>query len=451
MGARGTGGRSHGHHSERWMSKAIAGYLTKRSVHEQYPLAKEHGTDLAAVIVIPVLAESNRLFHTLRDLAANPAHPLRHTLILCVVNNRSPEMAGAADCADNQNCLKLLSDFAGQHPELRLNWINAASPGQELGPKEGVGLARKIGLDWGAKLLCDGGKVHSPLISLDADTRVPTTYLGAIYDHFQDASSWAAVVEYAHPTEGDGDETRAILAYELFLRYQEMALYGAGSPYHYPAIGSTMICTPTAYAAAGGMNRRQAGEDFYFLQQLAKTGRVTRLRDTVIAPSSRGSHRVPFGTGRKVNAFSVDQDDAYLTYDPVSYDRLGRWIRTAEGGLDDSGKSLLAKAYVIEEALGEFLQQQKFVDAWDRIRSQGRAEKHRLRQFHEYFDGFRTLKLTHYLRDNTFPRVDLFEALATVAQRQQVALEDLVGPHTREDLDGQRAILRKLRDWRPGG
>ena len=257
------------------------------------------------------------------------------------------------------------------------------------------------------------------------------------------------MVDYAHPIEGDGDETRAILAYELFLRYQEMALYGAGSPYHYPAIGSTMICTPAAYAAAGGMNRRQAGEDFYFLQQLYKTGHVDRIRNGVIAPASRGSHRVPFGTGRKVNAFSVDQDDAYLTYDPVSYDRLGQWIRTAESGLDDSGESLLAKAYAIEEALGDFLQQQTFVAAWDRIRGQGRDKKQRLRQFHEYFDGFRTLKLTHYLRDNRFPRVDLFEALGTVAGQQGLAVEVPMGPTTREDLDGQRAILKTLRDWRP--
>ena len=35
-----------------------------------------------------------------------------------------------------------------------------------------------------------------------------------------------------------------------------------------------MTCTAKSYVATGGMNRRMAGEDFYFLQKLAKTDGV---------------------------------------------------------------------------------------------------------------------------------------------------------------------------------
>jgi len=400
-------------------------------------------------VALPVLAESDRLFLTLGDLAANGPALLAKTLVLCVVNNRAPEFAGEADCADNQRTLAMLADFASTHPLLRLSWVDAASPGCELGPKEGVGLARKIGLDWALQCLRDVGAAGGPLICLDGDTRVAPDYLAAIHRFFSDESRWAAVVDYAHPLAGDGEESRAILAYELFLRYQELALHYGGSPYYYPAIGSTMICTGAAYAAAGGMNRRQAGEDFYFLQQLAKTGRVDRIREAVVAPASRPSHRVPFGTGRKVGAFAGDEDDAYLTYDPRIYDVLRRWLQGAGDRLEGDGAELMALARAIEPELARFLEAQGFAAACDRLRAQGKTPAQRLRQFHEWFDAFRTLKLTHHLRDHGYPRRDLFECLGGILERKGLHPPLKLEEALRHDLGAQRRLVDYLRAWRP--
>lgn len=432
------------------MRDPITAYLNKRAVHRQWPATPVNGVDVDTVVAIPVLAESARLFQTLSDLAQQDPARLQRTVVVCVVNNRAPAAAGTADCDDNQQTLARLPDFAAAHPELRLAWVDAASPGRELGPKDGVGLARKIGLDWGVQWLHDRDNAEGVLVCLDADTRVPPAYLAAIHDFFTDSARWAAIVDYAHPVDGpDTDETRAILAYELFLRYQELALHHAGSPYHYPAIGSTMICTAKAYTAVGGMNRRQAGEDFYFLQQLAKTGTVERIRATAICPASRPSHRVPFGTGRKVGAFPGDPDDAYRTYDPDTYRILRAWLETATSQLEADGDTLVHAAQSIHPELGRFLVEQGFADAWDRMGKQGRTETRRLQQFHEWFDAFRTLKLTHHLRDRGYPRRDLFEALGTVMDWQGVAAPVQVDAGLRHDLDGQRALLATLRAWRP--
>ncbi len=432
------------------MSKAVTTYLRKRAVHEQCPLSSPPGEGVEMVVVIPVLAESERLFLTLGDLAENDAALLVKTLVICVVNNRAPEFAGEADCADNQHTLARLSEFASAHPPLRLAWADAASPGKELGSKEGVGLARKIGLDWGLYVLSNNNAPHGPLISLDADTRVAPNYLAVIHGFFAAKPRWAAVVDYAHPVAGACDETRAILAYELFLRYQELALHFAASPYHYPAIGSTMVCTGEAYAAAGGMNRRQAGEDFYFLQQLTKTGWVERIWDTTVVPASRPSHRVPFGTGRKVGAFSRDEDEAYLIYHPATYDILGQWLRLARRDLLDlEGGALQGLAAGIDVELGRFLGEQKFASAWDKIRTQCKTSEQRSRQFHGWFDGFRTLKLTHHLRDKGYPRQNLFEALGVIMERHGIEAGEELKAALRHDLDAQRRVLTMLRRWRP--
>lgn len=426
-------------------------YLRKRAMHREWPWISGNlrVAGLTQAVVIPVLAESANLFHTLGDLAANPSELLEKTLVLCVVNNREPERAGAGDCEDNQRVLDSLPDFAAAHPSLRMAWIDAASEGRELGPKDGVGLARKIGLDWALGILWESQTTtNGTLISLDADTRVPSDYLGAIAGFFQSPARWAAVVDYAHPVDGPDEEVRAILSYELFLRYQELAWRFAESPYAYPAIGSTMICTCEAYVASGGMNRRQAGEDFYFLQQLAKTGRVDRIRDTVVCPSGRASHRVPFGTGRKVGSFPGDEDDAYLTYHPETWRILRDWLRSVQSDLDGSGDLLIARANAIAPELSAWLQAQEFSAAWERILQHARSPQQRQRQFHSWFDAFRTLMLTHHLRDHGYPRQNLFEALGVVMTWQGIAAPVVVDADLRDNVPDQRALLKTLREWR---
>jgi hypothetical protein len=433
------------------MKDAALTYLQKRSMHRAWPWIEGdlRAEGLMQAVVIPVLAESANLFHTLADLAANPPALLEKTLVLCVVNNRTPDRAAEGDVADNERTLEALPDFAATHPALRLAWIDAATEGQELGPKDGVGLARKIGLDWALGILRESMATdNGTLISLDADTRVSPNYLAAIHDFLQEDARWAAVVDYAHPVDGPEEEVRAILSYELFLRYQEIAWHHAGSPYAYPAIGSTMICTSEAYVASGGMNRRQAGEDFYFLQQLAKTGRVDRIRDTVVVPSDRASHRVPFGTGRKVGHFASDEDDAYLSYHAETWNILRAWLRIVEGHFDDTGAQLLARAAEIEKELAAWLIAEDFEAAWDRIRSHSKNPAQRRRQFHGWFDAFRTLMLTHHLRDNGFPRQDLFDALGAVMAWQGITAPVTISAELRKDVAGQRALLATLRGWR---
>lgn len=429
----------------------IARYLGKRAAHPAWLPA--HGHDqpdgLAGAVVIPALAEYDRLFDTLRDLAKCGPAPLARTLVLCVINNRAPGIARDTDIADNQRTLRALPDFAAAHPELRLAWIDAASPGRELGPREGVGLARKIGLDAALERLHAAGRPAAPLICLDADTRVDANYLEVLYAFFEGPARWGAAMAYAHPDDGAPETARPILSYELYLRYQELAWGYAGSPYAYPAIGSAMACTARAYAASGGMNRRQAGEDFYFLQQLAKTGEIGRIWETTVRPSGRPSHRVPFGTGRKVGAFAADPDDAYRTYHPETFQVLRAWLESAPGALAEPGAVLMERAARISPELAHFLAAQGLEAAWDNILRQGGGAGQRLRQFHQWFDAFRTLKLVHHLRDHGFPRQDLFEAIGRIAHWRRIQLPVTCRAEMRDDLDAQRALLGRLRAWRP--
>jgi hypothetical protein len=76
------------------------------------------------------------------------------------------------------------------------------------------------------------------------------------------------------------------------------------------------------YALQGGMNRRQAGEDFYFIQKMISGGGYFSLNTTTVYPSSRTSSRVPFGTGAAMIKLCENADSQFMTYNPAAFKDL---------------------------------------------------------------------------------------------------------------------------------
>jgi hypothetical protein len=422
------------------MNRTVDRYLQKRTLNDRWPLTGALGGDCRSVVVIPALGEFPGILDTLEDLSRCPGSD--GTIVIVVINNRSAAEASAADIAANQQTLAALQ--AWDQRQLRVAWIDASSSGRELPPKEGVGLARKIGLDWGLQILAAQDRLQAPLICLDGDTRVDETYLEAIHSFFEQPR-WAAVLPYAHPVTGDASEQAAILCYEFFLRYHALQLTWAASPYGYHAIGSAMACTAQAYAAIAGMNRRQAGEDFYFLQQLAKTGAVEAVSGTIVRPSGRASHRVPFGTGRRVQRFLDGGEDEYLLYHPDSYAVLCAWLVIASAHQGRDSTSMLSAAGAIHGELQSFLVSQDFAQVWDRLSDQAASDEALTAQFHRWFDGLRTVQCIHHLRDTLWPDMRMFCAVDVLLQRlQETAVVELDNELV-TDLPRQKELLQQLR------
>jgi hypothetical protein len=312
---------------------------------------------------------------------------------------------------------KIHVDIATQMVDRLAGIIAGDMEGFEIPDRDGVGLARKIGLDRALSVL-DMDRGHpSFLVCLDADSRVDPGYLSAAGAFFARGDAPGAVIEFAHQEAEDPVLQEAILRYELFLRAYVLGLRWAGSPYAFHTVGSTIACTGEAYAAVRGMSRRRAGEDFYFLNKLAKLGPVGRIGGTVVRPSPRPSLRVPFGTGRRMaRVLSGEESAAGSLYAPEIFRILREWIRLAEESPDRPGDARLAEARRIHPALGRFLEEQAFPGAWEKIRRQAPGPAHLRRQFHGWFDAFRTLRAVHALRDGGLPNVPLLEGVERLLQ-----------------------------------
>ena len=411
----------------------IATYLSKRAAIEPWMINEVPSRSFYGAVVIPSLAEAANLPHTLESLSQNPADLLDRFLIMIVVNQRVD--ASTTETADNLKTLEMLPFWKEQFGLHNLFWIDAASSGKELPPKQGVGLARKIGLDMALSLL-DYRDNDPLLICLDADTLVQPDYLPAITEHFAGTAAGGASIPYRHRPASDQAGQSAIDRYELFLRAYVFGMELAGSPYAFHTVGSAMACRASAYVASGGMNQRLAGEDFYFLQQLHKTSYVAQLTGTAVHPSPRSSHRVPFGTGRAVGDMLEDGEQRLLFYQPVVFSIVAEWLAYVTKNSDADALSLLNGAELISPVLHEFLEQAGFIVSWDNLKKNNRENKKLMTAFHGWFDAFRTMRLIHELSDKVYPRITPEEAVAPLLERAGHVVPYMIS----EQLD----LLRRL-------
>ena len=150
-----------------------------------------------------------------------------------------------------------------------------------------------------------------------------------------------------------------IAHYELYLRYYLLGLRYARFPHAYHTVGSSMAVRAWAYAKQGGMNRRQAGEDFYFLNKIIALGGFTELCGTTVVPSARRSHRVPFGTGRAMTEWLAGIDRYQRVFSPELFEEL-RAVFSAIPDWFDDPREPVALLEELPPGIAEYLSQQNF-------------------------------------------------------------------------------------------
>ena len=402
-------------------------YLSKYSI-KGIELVWNPDDKITSAVVVPAIQEYENIKKLLLSLIKNDSKYFSNTLIIFVINNLPYSNLLVKE--DNKKSLALFKNIIDKVPKdkfiekildsgLNIGYIDASSPGRELTEKEGgVGLARKIGLDEAIKIFnyekTDREKL---LICLDADCTVKENYITEIHKCFYEKKVKAISINFEHILNQFNNDNSAIICYETFLRYYVMGLRYAGSYYAFHTIGSAMGCDHETYIKAEGMNKKKAAEDFYFLEKISKHTQIHNLKTTTVYPSGRKSWRVPFGTGQRVTRFHAKTHEEYLLYDPQIFDILKEWLYIFHHGEILSTEQYLRYGKTICEGLYKFLIQQNFKLNFIAILNSSKSEVQIKKQQLWWFDGFRTLKLIHFLRDNYFPNIIMYDALDIVFAR----------------------------------
>lgn len=104
---------------------------------------------------------------------------------------------------------------------------------------------------------------------------------------------------------------------------------------------------------------------------------------------------------------------------------------------------LIAKE--INEDLYKFLVNNSFEKSWNKILSNSQNSEQINKQKIIWFDGFRTLKLIHYLRDNSFPNEPMFLVLDEIFLMMNSELNSKTEPGELPSLDVRLKYLYHLR------
>ena len=417
----------------------ISAYLDKRASNI-WNIENDYKKYFQYIIVVPAIAESSNLPKLIKSLEKNDKLELHNTLLLIVVNNSVSSSEEVKK--ENQKTLSYLRKIKSK---VNISFIDATSAGKEMDDKNGgVGLARKIGMDLALSKFDYLSINKNIILCTDADCIVDSDYVSEISQEFNRNNLEAAVVNFSHDISGRDEETKAIICYEIFLRYYVLGLSYAKSEYAFHTIGSTMLCTPDAYVKVEGMNKRKAAEDFYFLEKLAKIFPIGEIKSTSIHPSKRGSWRVPFGTGKSVDRYLSNSRDEYLLYNPKSFVILKTWLEVLNDTLISDQSALMKISKNIHPALSDFLTQQDFENFINKVLLKNNNPTEIEKQKHFWFDAFRTLKLIHYLRDATYPNINMFSAIDELLRMMKIE-NSIKRKSEIPDLKTQKEYLKLLR------
>ncbi len=282
----------------------------------------------------------------------------------------------------------------------------------------GVGLARKIGMDEALRRFAGIG-FPGWIVCLDADCTVSHNYLIAIEKECMATLPKAFTIYFEHDlnSQPQPDLRQGIVYYELFLRYYVNALRYSGFPFAMHTIGSSMAVRADIYAKVGGMNRRKAGEDFYFLHKVAPQGDFLQINQTVVYPSSRISYRVPFGTGKAQAEWQHNREKRLKTYHLQIFEELKQFLSQVDLYYTQTQSQIPALVDSLPPAVKAFLWQQDFEHSIEEIKNNTTHLHSFRKRFFHWFDGFKVLKYVHFARDHFYPVIHLTEAAHLLAEK----------------------------------
>lgn len=368
-------------------------------------ISEEPGQNTGLIVVIPAWNEPE-IYRCLTSLAAC-RQPDTGVEVIVIVN--APPSASGDTGEINKATLESINGWKrdNQNPLFRLFVFDAGKP--EI-KGWGVGTARKAGMDEAVRRFDHINKPDGVVVSLDADCEVDSGYLVALWNGFgQNSGAGGCSVCFEHRLNeiSDNEElVSAISQYELHLRYFVTALRFVGFPYPFHTIGSAMAVKAQRYVKAGGMNRRQGGEDFYFIQKLVAGDDFVNLSSTTVFPSARLSLRVPFGTGPVISRLLNGEDGIYYTYNPESLIALKKFFDLNISSAHLGDRPEFDQGIEISALVSTDEWREKYAE----IRRNTASPKMFTKRFFSWFNAFKIVKYLNAVHPLHFEKIPVKEA-----------------------------------------
>jgi hypothetical protein len=365
--------------------------------------------DTGMILVVPSFDEPaiTRLLDSLA-LCKLPGCPAE---VIIIIN--APVTASAESLENNIQSVNEIEVWKLKNPDsfFRLFPVNLGQPSIK---GWGVGLARKAGMDEAARRFNHINKPDGLIVNLDADCRVQDNYFITLENELLNSKNRKGCsIYFEHPvsgTEFPEEVYNSAYQYELHLRYYFQALLYTGFPNVFHTVGSSIAVKCLTYIKAGGMNRRQAGEDFYFVQKLLPAGGYFNLNLTTVYPSPRVSGRVPFGTGAAVGKMVTKHEKQYQTYNPLAFKDLCTFFKMSDSLFYCNTDNCPDLFNDLPESLKRFLKRQEWDTKISEIKGNTSGLESFRKRFFEWFNMFRIVKYLNFSHLLFFEKIPVLNA-----------------------------------------
>ena len=326
---------------------------------------------------------------------------------------------------------------SGARPFYRLQLLHApALPSKWAG----VGWARKIAMDEAIRCLDLSGLEEGILVGFDADSLVSKNYFTSIETAFKENPHYNFVtLNFRHLLEETAltnSLREGITLYELYLRYLRNAMQWCGYPHSIHTVGSSFAVKASSYVKQGGMNRRQAGEDFHFLHKMVLLGEYGVVKDATVYPAARISHRVPFGTGAALKKWEEGDRELFSAYALKSFDTLRPLFRNP-GLLFDADRTIWKELIEqLDPVLINYLAQTETLNRLDELKKNCADMKMFTRRFYHLINAFWIIQYLNLCESNEGGKGILVEEASKLLTELDVVTSD--GMHARNLLETYR-------------
>jgi hypothetical protein len=392
-------------------------YLSKQKIYSSH-LADVPDSLLNAIVVIPCYNEVG-IVQSLESLYS--CKRCDCVMEVIVVINAS-EKDSEAIHEQNQLSLQQVKGWIATHQDKILKFHVLYLP--SLPPRHaGVGLARKIGMDEAVYRFNAINNSAGIIVSFDADALCSDNYFQEITKTFQqDEKLNGCSVFFEHPLKGKqfpAEIYEGIAKYELHLRYFNQFLRFIKFPFAYQTLGSSFAVRALPYIRQGGMNLRQAGEDFYFLHKIIPLGNYTEINSAVVYPSPRISNRVPFGTGAAIKKFIDQGSNEYMTYNPLAFVDLKSFFETIISQAAYIVETRKVDASGLSDLIKDYLAVIDFNEAIAEISRNTSSSSSFIKRFYCYFNAFRIIKFLNSTKNN-YPAITIEEAACDLLSKMNI-------------------------------
>jgi hypothetical protein len=350
--------------------------------------------DLSIIICIPACNEPE-ILQTLKSiLKCRPPKDSVEVLVLLNSSEKPSYDVFESNLQAEQDILAFSSMHSNKH--FSIYCVHQKDIPEKIA---GVGYARKLAMDIALKRFKSINNLDGIILSLDADTKCDPGYLREVEKHFaNNPHSDGCSIYFEHPLQGTAFPEKiylGIIQYELHMRFYIQGLRYAGHPHAFHTLGSSFAVKAGTYASQGGMNKRKAGEDFYFLHKIIALGNFHELNTTCLQPSPRPSSRVPFGTGPVIQKFSEEKISYLPSYNPRVFDDL-KCLLEKVPSMYNANQSIIKESLLsCPETIRDYLEPGIY-ERLEEINKNIAGEAAFLKRFFRWFSIFQVLKFINF-------------------------------------------------------